>query len=238
MTRGKSEKFEEVLATHVRDSDFYKRIRNAYNILEQVRAKSDGHGITLVLKLDEEPSIVDRWMQNSKPYNGMPHNMKDADIADVMADPKKRGKDFATVVNSLDTIVGANVPLPMDVECYQDKYGIDAPIWAFLGYSAQEEAPGGRMNSALCATDKAGSKIFILTLGENKLDGSKGTINGYFCGDRIYSETGRKMNWDIADRRPDCYGNVIPLFESKPGENHCCGGAYRPDKVRAAAGPI
>jgi hypothetical protein len=238
MTRGKAAEFRDGLRQYVQEgSDFYRRICRAYDVLEQVRAKSDGHGITLVLKRDEEPSIVDRWMKNAKPYNGKPHNLNDPDIVDVMSVPAKRGKDLATVVNSLDTIIGANVPLPMDVECYQDEFGIDAPIWQFLGYSTEEDAPGARANSSLYASHKAGPDVLILTLGENKLDGRKGTINAYFCGDRVYSESGREIRWELAERRPSS-AKVIPLFHYKPGENHRCCGAYKAERVKAAAGPI
>jgi len=205
------------------NSNFYERITRAYDVLRQVRKQSDGHGITLVLRRDEKPSLLEEYMRHGKPYNGILHNLYDDDIARVMAE--KRGKDFATVVDSISDIVVANVPLPVNTAEYAKKYGINVPIWEFLGYTPQEEAPGGRTNSALYATDVIGEDIFILTLGENKHGGKKGSINAFYCGDRIYSSSGRKVRWDLADPdKTDKRSNVVDMNSRKndhfPCENY------------------
>jgi hypothetical protein len=236
MTRKEANDFKEILAQNVsRDSDFYRSATRAFGVLAEVRDNSDGHGITLVLKRDDGPSGLDDYMRNAAPYNSVPHSFDDADIAEVVVD--ERHKDLATIVNSSGVIIGAEVSLPVDIVEYQKKYGIDVPIQIFLGYNEGEAAPGGRTHSSLYATDKFGERVLILTLGENKPDGSKGSINAYYCGDRIYSGSGRRMRWELADpsRRPAPHKNVEP---SPTSYYHHCGPRREESHACAMGGPL
>jgi hypothetical protein len=234
MTREATE-FNEVLAQYVpQSSDFYRRVRRAYDVLSQVKQQSDGHGITFVMRRDSRESTLDLYLADAHQYNGIPHNLNDPDITEVVAE--RREKDLATIIDENNNIAGANVPLPMDVVAYKERHGISATMATFLGYDSGEDAPGARTQSALCATGIIGESICIITLGETRPDGRKGPINVYYNGDRIYNSSGRRMRWELAERRPEHSDNVVKFPGSTYG--HYCG---QRDEQRCAAvvgGPV
>jgi hypothetical protein len=210
MTDGEAIGFKSILEKYLpKNSQFYNQACRVYDVLSLVRANSDGHGITFVLKRDEEKSGLDKYLVNAKPYNEKIHNIADQDIIDVVSN--KREKDLATIINSYGEITGASVSLPLDIAKYQEKYCIDGPISRFLGYDEHEDGPGSRTQSAIYATDKFGDSILIFTLGVTEPDGKKGSINAFYCGDRIYSSSGRKMRWELSSKQQSNKSNVVYL---------------------------
>ncbi len=208
MTGREAETFRETLAQYVPEtSDFYRNITRVYDLLSETRTRSDGHGITFVVRRNELPSKLDRHLLNARPYNGKIHNIYDHDIVDVAI--TKREKDLATIVNSNGDIVGANVYLPADDVSYQERHGIEQDISTFMGFDRNEECPGGRTISALCSSESIGDSVAIITLGETSHEGKKGEINFYYCGDRPYNSAGRKMKWHLADPK------TVPNAEHK-----------------------
>ncbi len=190
--------FNSVAAQYLQeDSPFSSNVSKVYDILCKVQEHSDGHGITFVVRRSEHIIRLDRRLRNAKPYNDNSHTLDDADIVDVVVD--HRDIDLATIVNHEGQITAASVYLPADDLMYQDKYGIECDISTFLGYAKDEDGPGGRAISSLCASDMLDGDVAILTLGETSPDGKKGEINVYFCGDRLYNSEDRPVRWDLAD---------------------------------------
>ncbi len=201
MTNTEVNGFRQALTGYVTEgSNFYNNICRVYDILTNVRDRTDGHGITFVIRRDEELSRLDKHLRNAKPYNGRTHNIHEEDIADVVA--SKRERDLATIVNSDGRIVGAGVYLPADDVAYQERHGIDCDISEFMDFTQEEDGPGGRTISALCSSELIGDSVAILTLGENHPGETKGQINLYYCGDRLYNSAGRQMRWEAAERLP------------------------------------
>lgn len=200
-TGKEAKEFRDALAQHIPESsNFYSNINRIYDILSEVRGKTDGHGITFVIRRDEEPSRLDKHLRNAKPYNGRNHSIYERDIAGTVA--SKRERDLATIVNSDGRIVGAGVYLPADDVAYQQRHGIDCNISEFMDFTPDEDGPGGRTISALCSSELIGDSVAILTLGENHPGENKGQINLYYCGDRLYNSAGREMLWEAAETLP------------------------------------
>ena len=234
MTREATE-FNEVLAQYVPQSNrLYPLACRAYDVLAQVRDESDGHGITLVIRRDELPSRLDDFLLEHHDYNGVTHNLKDDTIVEVVGE--RRERDLGTVVNSAGNFVAAEVYFDVSLRSFREKYGVrpqDFP--ALLGYAPTEDAPGGRQRTALLASDEIGGSAVIITLGETRHDGRKGSIKAFYCGDRIYDDSGRKMDWDLAERKPVTrQAKVVPL---RPEYEHHCGAGREYERAMAVGGP-
>lgn len=215
MAKEVSGEFEDILAEHISDREFYERGVKGFYLLEAVNDNSDGHGVTLVIRRDAKPSRLDRHLRNAQPYNGINHNLYDHDITDIVM--QRREKDLATIVDASGDISGSGVYLPGDDVAYQEKYGIGTDISTFMGFDPKKKTPGGRTISALCASDLIGESVLILTLGETSPEGEKGEINAYFRGDRIYNSAGREMHWEeYAARKPkEAKVLKLPVRESQ-----------------------
>ena len=217
-TATSQEAAKRTIDNYINDRDFADRINEVYGVLSNVCENSHGHGITFVLRRDDEPSRLDKHMRNAIPYNGVAHSLYDLDITDVIAQNRK--KEMATIVDAEGNIGYAGVHLPADDVEYQESHGIEMRLTEFLGYDVNTEELGSRTISALCASEKFGDSVAIVTLSKTHPGGKKGEISIYFLGDRIYNSAGRPIRWSCATNPPvtRATGNE----EIKDGyEDHC-----------------
>lgn len=209
-----NDNFRELLAEYVpTDSRFYTNIAKVYDILQSVGQESRGHGVTFVVRKDDDISNLEEHLEDTVPYNGKPHNIYDTDITSVV--DERREIDGAVLVDTDGQITHAGIGLPFYMPAYKKEYGIEANIGEFMGFNLQTEPPVGlRTRSALYASYEFGDNVAILTLGEG------GEINLYYCGDRIYNSAGRVMHWEMAKKLPKTRDDVVslPLYQKERTE--------------------
>ncbi|MFC1741423.1 hypothetical protein ACFL3V_02720 [Nanoarchaeota archaeon] len=190
-------------------TEFYQRIQKGHTILDEIKKRGAGHGVTFLIVDKGVTSDLEEYLDDAVPFNGRPHFFDDVDITDVVQ--KKREVDGAFLVDADEQLTHAGVGLPYDMPQYKRQYGIKDNISSFMGFDLEKEDPVGLRNrSALYASNYFGDNVAILTLGES------GEINLYYCGNRVYNSAGREVHWEMAERVPSMVKAVMDMDRPDP----------------------
>lgn len=170
---------------------------------------NSNHGITFLIRKgiqaerrpkpcgenpEQEGSKIDELLVDSRPYNGVPHFLNDADVVKVVSE--RRYRDLATVIDETGYISHANVPLPVPNNEYRKEYGLSGKFEELLGEEESPDGLGARKLSALCASWTLDDDAVILTLHEKNAQG-KHEISAWYAGARIYNSEGREMRTEL-----------------------------------------
>lgn len=230
--------FREALQASPIDAyaDFGYKVQRAYEVIDEVRRSSEGHGLTLILMEDDRvPAELRTAIKNSKSYNGDTHGLYDDDIAQDLA--RKRDRDCGTLVDETGLFKYSHIFLEAPVSRYELEHGIgDVPLWKVMGYDNDEDPAGARGTSHLVASGTWLKNAVLLCLGESHVDEETGdvktgTIKVYYRGDRIHHSGGRKMRWDLIEKQDEEYIPAVAIRDHDPRYETSQGRADQPNNL-------